>query len=476
MVASELAERQDDLARVQARLRDEPQRVLDDFREFFHDRELSIDDVEQYVATWRYALDHPDRFAALVASGQPSYGIGDWFERVRAYLHAPKAVSDDDRRVIDELRRIYDLPPDLDINPNIRRFETCDPAWVPLLNGALAERQGTWPELADYRRHADYPSRFHYPDARDYPADGLRVAFLSDFGTGYYHSRAIARQLAAWKRPYVFHLGDVYYAGKPEEFDERFRDPLADVVPHSKLFGLAENHELYSGGYSYLDYFDGLRRAGHTLQEGSYFCVSLRHHQIIGIDVNWNGRRSFRDGVSRAWLAEILADSKGRTNILLTGSAPYEYGSADSRGLLADLWEFVKDGQIHLWLWGDDHYNALFARHPTRAPFVGSCIGHGGFPGPTQAKDQPSWVPTLWVETEPRFPAWTNLHQDAGNNGWCDATLGGDGSVELLYVDWLAAKRHRVVLSRDGEVLLPTIVASFDGREHKATVPRLHRP
>jgi hypothetical protein len=468
--------RKQELAEVRTRIADDPQAVLDQFREFFHDSQLTLDDVQQYIDTWQFAVDHPEAFSDAIETGQPSFGIGDWFSRVRAYLHQPKDVSSSDQAILDELRRTYELPDDITINPSIRQFEKYDPSWVKLLNAAIAEKRSQWLDLQPFRSHEAADSKFIYPARLAYGA-GIKIGLFADFGTGYYHSRAIARQLEAHAYSYVFHLGDVYYAGRPDEFKSRFKQPLANVVKRSRLFGLAENHELYTGGKSYLGYFDELRQAhAHQQQEGSYFCVSFDKHQIIGIDVNWNGRQAYLDPKCRDWLAAILSEANGRTNILLSGSAPYGYPSKDRRRLLADLWPFVRDGQIHLWFWGDDHYCALFARHPTLAPFIGSCIGHGGYPGSRMEPDRECWAKPLWVEDEPRFPAWTRLRQDAGNNGWCEATLLPDGSVELLYVDWLSAKRHRVVLQRIGNILQPTTVGTFGGRGERTTVPTLHRP
>jgi hypothetical protein len=467
----ELDARKAELAAFRQRLADDPQAVLDQFRELLHEPNFTFDDLEQYLQTWELATNDPEAFAFAVESGQPSFGIGDWFNRVRAYLHAPKDVSSSDKKILDELRAKYEVPANISINPNNRQFETYDPAWVPLLNKHIAETRDKWPDLAEFRRHDQFASQFVYPSNLQYGNAGLKIGLFADFGTGLYHSQAIARQLERHAYEYLFHLGDVYYAGKTDEFKNRFKPQLANIVKKSRLFGLAENHELFSGAKPYLAYFDELRaaRPGVQQQEGSYFCVEFEHHQVIGIDVNWLGRQKFEDAKSREWLAARLANSNGRTNILLTGSAPYDYPSKDRRALLGHLWDFVRNGQIHLWFWGDDHYCALFSRHTQLAPFIGSCIGHAGYPGGRKKPDQQCWTPPLWVEDEPRFPAWTKFHQDAGNNGWCEATLFADGSVQLLYIDWLSAKRHRVVLSKVGQILQPSTVETFGGRGDKNT-------
>lgn len=463
---------------IRTRLGEDPQAVLHAFRELLHAADLTYADLDEYLRTWETATGDPDAFSMAVATDLEMSGLGDWFARVRAYLHAPKDVSAADKQILGELAERYVLPADLDVNPNLRRFERYDPAWVPLLDEHLAEQRGTWPNLEPFRYHDRAPSRssYVYPSNLPYGDGGIRLALMADFGTGYYHSLAIARQLEAWKYPYVFHLGDVYYAGRASEFKDWFEKPLENVVQHSRLFGLPENHELFSGGTFYRRYFDGLLASHRGQQEGSYFCVPFQHHQIIGIDVNWHGRQTFLDPKCRDWLSARIAESNGRTNILLTGSGPFDYPSKDRAALLGHLWEFVRHGQIHLWFWGNDHYCALFDRHATLAPFIGSCIGHGGYPGSRTKPDQPCWTAPLWVEDEPRFPAWTKLRQDAGNNGWCQATLLADGSVELLYVDWLSAKRCRVTLARRGDVLVPAGPHPFAGRGSKAYVPELHRP
>lgn len=44
-----------------------------------------------------------------------------------------------------------------------------------------------------------------------------------------------------------------------------------------------------------------------------------------------------------------------------------------------DRREFVDAGLIHAWFWGDEHYAALYEPNDALA-FVGSCVGHGGYP------------------------------------------------------------------------------------------------
>src|SRR5689334_25402716 len=75
----ELAERRAEIARLRAAFANDPQGVLDRFRAFFHDSALTIDDLQEYLDAWEFAITQPDAFANAVDTGQPSFGIGDWF-------------------------------------------------------------------------------------------------------------------------------------------------------------------------------------------------------------------------------------------------------------------------------------------------------------------------------------------------------------------------------------------------------------
>jgi hypothetical protein len=201
--------------------------------------------------------------------------------------------------------------------------------------------------------------------------------------------------------------------------------------------------------------------------------VRFPHHQVIAIDVNWQGRQRYKDERLVAWLRDRLADAGARTNILLTGSAPFEHGSSHARPLLNDLSEFVRSGAIGLWFWGDDHYCALFDRRDPDVPFYGSCIGHGGYPGPRQTTWRATYrTSPLWVEDLPRFPVWSKLRDDMTNHGWCHATLKPDGGVDLLYVDWLWCKRMAISFAKNGVGLQAGEPTFFD----RDNAPQIHRP
>lgn len=414
------------------------------YRAFYSEPELTVAEVDELLATMQVAVGDPEAFYdAMVAEESILGSIGGGLKcAVKIPKHFPtRRPSAAQKAKLLELGQVYPITNGIDINPNDHHFEMCDPGWWPLLKEKAEEWVGRWPNgLAPYPQH-DATRSFVY----DGKAGTGKVALMSDFGVGQYHSSCIAAQLTNRAYPYVFHLGDVYYGGTTKEFEHRYEKQLDPVMNVSKLFSLPENHELYAEGEPYLAFLKKERGTGRIDQDGSYFCVRFPKHQFVGIDVNWNGRQRFEHEASRAWLKQVIQDGGDRTTILLTGSAPFAYGDKHATKLHRDMVDWIEANRIQMWFWGDQHYCALFEREPDRAPFIASCIGHGGYPGGRRKrsaqKDADSFVKVTWLEEEPRFP--NGLRDDLANNGWVELTMLDDGGVELLYVDWLGAKRFR---------------------------------
>jgi S1-C subfamily serine protease len=426
--------------------------LLERMREFYKEPDLDLDDVTSLLDAIDEAVLHPEDFYDRL-SPTSAEGLGDKLKTAGRFLSAlvhrypMRDASAAQQAAVAALQHAYQLDPDISINPNDHTFETADPGWWHLLFEHIEQKVGRWPKgLAPFRDHAQSSARgFHY----DGKPGTQRIALLADFGTGRYHARHIARQLERHRYPDVFHLGDVYYGGSRGEFDRYFTAPLDPVLKAgSRVWGLPENHELYGEGVAYLEWIDRERKAGRIEQEGSYFSVSYDHHLVVGVDVNWHGRQRFRHERSRQWLRDVIADRGGRTVIFLTGSAPWGYGSTSTSSLLHDVASAIDLAAIDLWFWGDDHYAALFDPVPGKAPFIGSCIGHGGYPGSRQRAGRACFAPVRWIEAEPRFPADHPIRTDIGNNGWCELTFADAGGVDLRYVDWLSIERYRVSLRR----------------------------
>ena len=340
---------------------------------------------------------------------------------------------------------------EIDIKPGDIKFETvADWAGWLFLAGPFVLTKGPRDK---FRWHNGAASRFVYDLEEPTAAAPLEVALFSDFGTGRYHSQYIAKQLRVRKFPYAFHLGDVYYAGRRSEFRDFFAAPLDPILADTRLFALNSNHEMYSAGKPYYEFMDRRRNAHpeKQQQEGSYFCLRSSRFQIVGIDTAYFGHGRFEEQALRDWLTQTLREGKnaGRVNVLLSADHPYNYGSEGHSDLLQkDLaGPAINDRLVDLWFWGNTHYCALFDRDAS-SPFIGSCIGHGGYPYDRQATGKNRPAPLLFLETAPRFPGWTELRQDRGNNGYCVMSLRADGSVGLRYVDWMARVRCEAALSR----------------------------
>jgi Calcineurin-like phosphoesterase len=346
---------------------------------------------------------------------------------------------------------------DIPIDPGSKKFELLGDllGWIIHAGPFIL----TKPYKKNFRFHS-YPqfsaSKFIYKMDDPSLQSPLEIALLSDFGTGLYHARYIAKQLRTKRFPYAIHLGDVYYAGRRSEFEEHFAGPLDPILTETQFFALNSNHEMYSAGIPYFEFMDK-RRTDHPdtqRQEGSYFCLRSTAFQIVGIDTAFFGPGRHEQEDLLEWLAKTLNDGKstGCINILLSADHPYQYGSPSLTDLLEkDLKALVlKERLVDLWFWGNTHYCALFNK-TLALPFIGSCIGHAGYPYDRKKVGKEAPAPVTFLETAARFPEWTALRQDRGNNGYCIMSLSADGSIRLRYLDWIGQLRCETVLTRSGD-------------------------
>jgi hypothetical protein len=463
-----------DILERRKRLRTNPLYELPRYRDFFKQPDLTVDEVDHLLESMEVAASRPEDFYDSIVEEESIFGAiksgASCAIKIPRYFPTRSATPAQVQQV-QALAQDYPVLQDIAVNPNEHQYEMCDPRWWPLLREKVEEAMQRWPKgLAPFRPHTLSPTKFVYTAEKP----TTKLALLADFGVGQYHSECIARQLLQHAYPYIFHLGDVYYGGSQGEFDHHFSRLLDPVLANgSTLFGLPENHELYSGGKSYLAFLDRHRTTTkHMVQEGSYFCVRFPKHQFIGLDVNWLGRQRFKHEASRKWLTDRLHEGTQQklTTILLTGSAPFNYGDSGTTKLYDDMLQWSEQGHFAMWFWGDDHYCALFDR-TDRTNYIGSCIGHGGYPGGVRRDNEKCFVKPIWVETEPRFPkapAYSELRHDLANNGWCELELLDDGGVQLMYVDWLGGKRLRARFGWE-QALIPrfTLVDSerFDRSE-----------
>ncbi len=332
------------------------------------------------------------------------------------------------------------------IDPTDCRFETKRDAIGWALNaGPWFLRGLVYQPKVKFRWAEDHASQFHYKLRGE---KTTRLALFSDAGTGLYHSRYIGRHIAAETWDHVLYLGDVYYAGKQAEFDKRFlgdKDFKA-IIDSSSFWTLNANHEMFSRGGPYMNAISNRRKAHPELhdQEGSYFCLRGGQFQVIGIDTAYHDSGRHHEAQLASWLQHALIEGKnqGLINILCSGDEAYTLGADGVGPLMGDVVKNLPPYTIDLWVWGNVHYGAFYDRDVDKnASFLGACIGHGGYPYPRKSEnDRRGPVPVRWVETEPRFPAWTGVRQDRGNNGYMTLALDhGTGRVTLEFIDSSAA-------------------------------------
>ncbi|MFN0245937.1 MAG: metallophosphoesterase family protein [Kofleriaceae bacterium] len=434
------------------KLQADPDNELPLYRDYYKQPDLTFEQADGILGQFEKAVADPDAYHDEAEQegilDKVKSGASCAIKIPRWFIMKPK-MDDAEMAAVAKLTADFKLGPDVKVDVAVHKFELCDPGWWRWMKAHFVGMK-KWPEgLAPFLQHGGANGTFVYADTRA----TKKIALMSDFGVGQYHSRAIAAQLAHQKYGHVFHLGDVYYGGTQKEFDANYTRVLEPVMQHSLLWSLPENHELYTGGHAFQKFLTDHRGSGpgKVHQDGSYFAVRFANHQVVGIDANWNARQRYLKAELRDWLDDVLdvGEKNKLTTILLTGSGPWEYTSAKSSTLFEDLKRWTNEKRIAMWFWGNDHYCALFERDESKGSFVGSCIGHAGYPGGPMKTGEPSFVVPQFVETEKRFPPAYKLRDDLGNNGWCELAMLPDGGVELLYVDWLGCKRHQATYKVD---------------------------
>ena len=358
----------------------------------------------------------------------------------------------------------FELPPEhrfegydtaeIPIRPELTMFEEFADAGAWVLTAIAAWAFRLTHDKAAFVSHASSSTSFVYPLAAS--GSEVLVALFSDWGIGYYHSQYIAKHIGRMAPGQAIHLGDVSYTGKQAEFDERFIPILEKYVTSAiPLYTLNANHEMDTRGLAYFAYLHQRRASssgGPSIhpQEGSYFCLTSDHYQVIGLDTAFEKNGRLRNGEQKNWLQARLTEGKsaGKINILLSQNEPFEKKA--QKLLTEDLQTLVDNRMIDLWFWGDQHYCALYPPGAS-TPFGGSCIGHGGYP--FRVKDEADFashvVQPLFAELETRFPIDLDVRTGLGNNGFCMLKL-SLGTLEIRYLDWRNRERFRIALPVEG--------------------------
>lgn len=204
-------------------------------------------------------------------------------------------------------------------------------------------------------------------------ADKVRMALISDWGTGLYGAPDCARSIDDDPEDFqlLLHLGDIYYSGTKKEVQERFLDRWCKRpgVPSRSLNG---NHEMYSGGYGYFDKV--LPALG---QKSSYFALQNEHWTLAALDTAHIDHDL--DDEQVRWLKKILDGAGQRKVVLFSHHQLFSRLESQGEKLAEKLGELLTQKRIHAWYWGHEHRCVLHDRHPSYEMYA-RCLGHGGMP------------------------------------------------------------------------------------------------
>jgi len=238
------------------------------------------------------------------------------------------------------------------------------------------------------------------------------MILVGDWGSGIPKAIKVSREIWKHLQPYlgarelhVVHLGDVYYAGLPSEYQRNF-------LPHWPVpngsendvgsWCLAGNHDMYSGGHGFFDMLKDPRFARQN--QSSYFLMENEHWQVFGLDTSFDPRDFSGDigelyGEQAAWVAQKRAASPEKRCLILTHHQPFSAYDEIEENLERRLRPIRSLGQIDVWFWGHEHLCAVYDVHDNiRYPVL---LGHGGFP--EKPKQKRLGAPTIsyeWLSTD----------------------------------------------------------------------------
>jgi hypothetical protein len=278
------------------------------------------------------------------------------------------------------------------------------------------------------------PGTFPLPPAAS--GDTLVVGILGDWGTGEQEAVAVLDQLMRQKPDLLIHVGDVYYAGTPDEQKSNFLDLVnaarAQYGLNIPVYTLPGNHDYYSGGAGFYATLQQLNAGvpNASTQAHSFWALANDQWQLEGMDTGYydsdllevaQDNTHLRDDEVE-WHRQQIAGSGGRKVILFSHhqlvSAFEQIGGAWQNPQLAAslaIWQGIQlqasppgNPSIVAWFWGHEHvlevYEPYQAAGSSFPPLVGRCVGNSAFPVFTDTADytaQPGGFPLLPAQSSP---------------------------------------------------------------------------
>ncbi|WP_157601361.1 metallophosphoesterase family protein [Stigmatella aurantiaca] len=319
------------------------------------------------------------------------------------------------------------------------QYLPCDPLWLESVFTYEQFRQRRLP--LPYIRHA------HLDDFVLAPLpDSVRVALVSDWGTGTPAAQALLEHVACLKPHVLVHLGDIYYSGTPHEVRTHFLDVLDRVFTSGRprVYALSGNHDRYSGGEGYMMLLEELG------QPASYFCLRTAHWQLLALDTGLHDqdpamprqRVTYLEAGEVEWLRHHLTDRRGS---IILSHHPYfswEGTGVDAQGrrpavnpnLMLAVDPLLRS--IHWWFWGHEHNLLIY--EPWANLVRGRCIGAGAIPrlvGEQRNAPTADLVLPRGESAPPRVLAGTGLENDGvvDNHAFAVLDLDGDKAVARYY-------------------------------------------
>ena len=95
----------------------------------------------------------------------------------------------------------------------------------------------------------------------------------------------------------ILHLGDVYYAGFPEEF-KKISDKIKELrkkVPSLRYYTIPGNHDFYTNGGPFYDSLNDYNDKQEYKQHFGFFCLRNKSNtvQYIGLDTGFSDSGTF---------------------------------------------------------------------------------------------------------------------------------------------------------------------------------------
>jgi hypothetical protein len=217
--------------------------------------------------------------------------------------------------------------------------------------------------------------------------EGRPVAVIGDWGTGLPDAEALLEDLMSRFKPAaIVHLGDIYYAGTPEECDTNYTQVFTRVFNKTlgqgqriPVFSLAGNHDYYAFGYGFYPMLATINKGieGAT-QDASFFCLRSSDEtlQLLAMDTGYGdanpidllapGEGPKLHASEVEWLKYQIEHFSG-TTVLLSHNQLFSAHATVSETqtpylnptLLQALAPCFADN-VAAWLWGHEHNLALY--------------------------------------------------------------------------------------------------------------------